>query len=68
MDQSDDTRSPLTEGQLAKALGVSTKKLYNDRKAGIIPFVPLGSKLVRYYLDEVIEAYRRKRVDDGKPV
>lgn len=68
-EQTSHRRKEWTEPELAKDLGISVKKLFNDRKAGIIPYFRLGTKLVRYYRDEVIEAYRRHSGGtDGKPV
>lgn len=43
----------LTEKELASYLKVSTVYLYQCRKKGM-PYIQLGSKCVRYSLDDVL--------------
>ena len=58
----------LTTKEAARFLGVSEAFLERDRWAGAeIPFVPVGSRSVRYQLSE-LEAFVRSRVRKSTPV
>ena len=46
----------LTEKQLCECLSLTRPFLYNCRRLGM-PYVRLGSRLVRYNFDEVIDRY-----------
>lgn len=50
----------MTTEELAAHYSVSTRAIQNWRDAGRIPFIRINSRLIRYDLDEVESALRRK--------
>lgn len=57
----------LTEKELASYLKVSTVYLYQCRKKGM-PYIQLGSKCIRYSLDDVLLWFnsKHKTIEEGE--
>ena len=52
----------MTVDELARALGESVRTIRNWRAKGVIPTLVLGHRSVRFVLDDVLEALRKRRV------
>jgi hypothetical protein len=51
-----------TVGELAAELGETERTIRGWRAKGIIPVLVLGHKTIRFRLDDVLEALRKRRV------
>jgi hypothetical protein len=52
----------LTEAELARALGEEVRTVRNWRYKGIIPYLSLGHRQVRYRLDAVLTALEKRQI------
>jgi predicted site-specific integrase-resolvase len=52
----------LTEAELARKLGEVERTIRNWRYKGLIPYLKLGHKTIRYRLDAVLAALEKKTV------
>lgn len=59
------TQLLIDEKQAAKLLSVSEKHLYNQRKQGVIPYVPLGTRIL--YDPEALRQWVSKHSRKGEP-
>jgi len=51
-----------TEGEIARALGEEDRTIANWRYKGLIPYITLGHRTIRYRLDAVLAALDKKTV------
>jgi predicted site-specific integrase-resolvase len=51
-----------TEAELARKLGEAERTVRNWRYKGIIPYLALGHKQVRYRLEHVLAALERRQI------
>jgi len=54
----------LTEAQVVEELGVTRPTLYRWRRFGM-PYVPLGTRAVRYNLSEVMQWLEERKTASG---
>jgi hypothetical protein len=52
----------LTEAELARTLGETTRSIRNWRHKGIIPSLVLGHRSIRFRLDSVLAALDKRQV------
>lgn len=55
----DSEKKLMNKRELAKALGVNPRTIYNYRKRGL-PYIKLGARSVRYDFDEVVTWFRNQ--------
>ncbi len=53
-------RALLDEKDLAEQLQVTTRTIRNYRQEGLIPFIRIGKRTLRYDLQDVIDFLKRR--------